>query len=186
MKRSTWIAALLAFASASAWSLVVDERRDGDLPDPRTIFSPQWLLDPGPNTVLGSVTASANSVDLDFDAFVFAVPNGFRVRAISLTVQIREPSGISPGDSWPFIIWDLTKPSFAAMAEMVLPPKFSGPLFRDVMPLLPGTYELLTAGFIVGFNLPSIASADYRLQFQVVSCPRPSTLSARVRAAFGA
>jgi hypothetical protein len=188
MKRATCLAALLAVASASAWPLVVDERRDGELPWPGTIGARTWLLDPGANTVLGSLTWSHNpGVADDFDAFTFAVPAGFAVRSVNLSVHISGgQSGIDPPDSFDVIDWHLSNASFASITHIHLPTNYSGPLFSDAMPLLSNAYEIATLGFGGSLTLLAFYRADYRLQVDVVSCPRPNSLSTRVRAAFGA
>jgi hypothetical protein len=99
MPRPTALAAALfgalAFAAPASAAVIYSEAVSGDLPaaNPLTVL-PVLALSAGTNTVLGSVAlSSAFQIPNDFDAFIFTVPAGNTLAAISVSLALRAEGG---------------------------------------------------------------------------------------------
>ena len=154
--------ALVAIAAQTASAFDYSESVSGDLPQSGFPL-PTFTLDPGSNTVSGTVAAGDPT---DFDSFAFIVPAGQQIISGGLTLADLTGNLSSAG-------WSLRAGSAftngGTFVEFVNANSPGADLI-DSVPLAPGTYNL------TGASLGDTGSSSYIFSF-TVAVPEPASLS---------
>ncbi len=161
---------VVAAPPSAALALTYSESVSGDL-ETRLRAGTAFPFDVGANTISGTVTFSLSPSVADYDSFAFSVPAGSQLKSVSFEFLTTPSSDLT-------LAWTVFQLNSLAVFGANLLGASPVAAFDTILPLNPGTFEILHAQLIKG---GTSFSTDYTWTFDVqptptAPVPEPATM----------